>query len=62
MTTTLQETTACINEVAASIGISEEQLIHYGKYKAKINIPEWDEEKIKQSKLILVTSLTPTKS
>lgn len=62
MTAALQETTACINGVAASIGISEEQLIPYGKYKAKINIPEWDEEKIKQSKLILITSITPTKA
>ncbi len=50
-----------IQEVAANIGITEEQLIPYGHYKAKI-IPSWDEEKIKQGKLVLVTAISPNKA
>jgi formate--tetrahydrofolate ligase len=51
-----------INVIAAELGISEEMLIPYGHYKAKINISSFDEEKIAQSKLILVTAITPTKA
>jgi formate--tetrahydrofolate ligase len=50
-----------IQEVAANIGITEEQLIPYGHYKAKIT-PQWDEEKIKQGKLVLVTAISPNKA
>lgn len=50
-----------IQEVAANIGITEEQLIPYGHYKAKI-APQWDEEKIKQGKLVLVTAISPNKA
>lgn len=50
-----------IQEVAANIGITEEQLIPYGHYKAKIT-PQWDEEKIKRGKLVLVTAISPNKA
>ncbi len=49
-----------INEVAAYLGISEEVLELYGKYKAKIPHTEIDPEKVDQSNLILVTAITPT--
>lgn len=48
-----------IDEIAKKLNIAEENLEHYGKYKAKINL---DEEKTNQDqgKLILVTSINPT--
>ena len=49
-----------ITEVAASLGIAEEQLQHYGRYIAKVPESLIDEEKIRQHKLILVTAITPT--
>ncbi len=48
--------------LADQLGLSAEQLITYGKYKAKVQLPGFDERKIAQSKLILVTSITPTKA
>lgn len=48
-----------IDEIAEKIDIPVEQLEHYGKYKAKINIEKGDFEKPK-GKLILVTSINPT--
>lgn len=50
-----------IEKIAAAYGIQEEQLETYGKYKAKVNV-QFDEQKIAQSKLILVTATTPNKS
>ncbi len=50
-----------IQEVAARIGITEEQVIPYGHYKAKI-APQWNEAKIKQGKLVLVTAISPNKA
>ena len=49
-----------IREIAAKLGISEDDLELYGKYKAKIPLNLIDEEKIKKNKLILVTAMTPT--
>ncbi|MFZ4398688.1 MAG: formate--tetrahydrofolate ligase [Bacteroidales bacterium] len=49
-----------IREIAANLAISEDDLELYGKYKAKIPLSFIDEEKIKKSKLILVTAMTPT--
>ncbi len=49
-----------IKEIGDKLGISEDSLEMYGKYKAKIPISLIDDEKIKSSKLILVTALTPT--
>jgi formate--tetrahydrofolate ligase len=50
-----------IAEVAAQIGLEEEDLEYYGKYKAKVNWTVW--EKIKENPdghLILVTAINPT--
>ncbi|MDE7329844.1 MAG: formate--tetrahydrofolate ligase [Clostridia bacterium] len=45
-----------IREIAAKLGLTEDNLELYGKYKAKINV-----EKVKpKSKLILVTAINPT--
>ena len=49
-----------IKKIAEKINVSEEDLELYGKYKAKLPLHLIDEEKIKSSKLILVTALTPT--
>ena len=52
---------APIKEVAASIGIQEEHLELYGKYKAKLTDELWDEIKDRPNgKLILVTAINPT--
>lgn len=48
-----------IKQIAAKINISEHDLEYYGKYKAKINLTE-DNLKDRNSKLILVTSTSPT--
>lgn len=49
-----------IKEIAASTGISNDDLEYYGKYKAKLPLKLIDEEKIRKSKLILVTAISPT--
>lgn len=51
-----------ISEIAKKIDITEDYLHHYGKYIAKIPTSLINEEKIKQSNLILVTAITPTKA
>lgn len=51
-----------ISEIGALMGVPADMLIPYGHYKAKINITEFDEQKIAASKLILVTAITPTKA
>ena len=43
-----------IRDIAKKIEINQEDLEYYGKYKAKIPLSYINEEKIKQSKLILV--------
>jgi formate--tetrahydrofolate ligase len=49
-----------IGEIAALLGIPQDELELYGKYKAKIPLKFIDEERIKNAKLILVTAITPT--
>ena len=49
-----------IVEIADKLGIPLDDLELYGKFKAKIPLYHIDEEKIKKSKLILVTAMTPT--
>lgn len=52
---------APIKEVAASIGIKEDNLELYGKYKAKLTDELWDEIKDRPNgKLVLVTAINPT--
>ena len=48
-----------ISEVAAKAGLAEDQLEHYGKYKAKVDIHTMDDMPSK-AKLILVTAINPT--
>lgn len=50
-----------IKEVAASIGIQEEDLELYGKYKAKLSDELWETVKDRpDGKLVLVTAINPT--
>jgi formate--tetrahydrofolate ligase len=49
-----------IQEIAAKLGVSEEDLRPYGKYVAKLPLKLIDESKMKGKKLILVTAITPT--
>ncbi len=51
-----------ITDIAHSIGISEDELIPYGKYIAKVPIQLIDNESVNRNKLILVTAITPTKA
>lgn len=51
-----------ISEVARSAGIPESCLEYYGKYIAKVPESMIDGKKVKESKLILVTAITPTKA
>lgn len=47
--------------IASSLGINKNDVEQYGKYICKVPLSYIDESKIKSSKLILVTSTTPTK-
>ena len=47
-----------IREVAAQLGLTEDELELYGRYKAKVSLPE----KNRKAKLILVTAINPTAS
>ncbi|HNX65975.1 MAG TPA: formate--tetrahydrofolate ligase [Bacteroidales bacterium] len=49
-----------VTEMAKKLGINEDDLELYGKYKAKLPLSLINEEKILKSKLILVTAITPT--
>ena len=48
-----------IVDIAKSIGISEDDLENYGKYKAKVNIHSL-KDLPRKSKLVLVTAISPT--
>ena len=49
-----------IGEIAEILGIPQDDLELYGKYKAKIPLKFIDEKRVKKSKLVLVTAITPT--
>lgn len=49
-----------INSIAAKIGLTDDDLEHYGKYKAKLPLRLINQAKIEKSNLILVTAMTPT--
>ena len=50
-----------IRDVAASVGIGDDELEYYGKYKAKLGREVWDKFGKKQNgKLVLVTAINPT--
>ena len=48
-----------ISLVAARVGLSEDDIEYYGKYKAKVDLSVMDRAG-KEGKLILVTAITPT--
>ena len=49
-----------IRDIASKLGVSEDDIEMYGKYKAKLPLTLIDESTIAKNKLILVTALTPT--
>jgi formate--tetrahydrofolate ligase len=49
-----------VTSIAHKIGVDEEDIEMYGKYKAKLPLHLLDEEKVANNNLILVTALTPT--
>ncbi|MCI9340767.1 MAG: formate--tetrahydrofolate ligase [Dorea sp.] len=52
---------AHIRDVAATVGINEEELEFYGKYKAKLSDEVWERIKDRpDGKLVLVTAINPT--
>ena len=46
--------------IAKKLGVKEDDIEMYGKYKAKLPLYLLDEEKVANNNLILVTALTPT--
>ncbi|MDE7296615.1 MAG: formate--tetrahydrofolate ligase [Clostridia bacterium] len=48
-----------ISQIAKKLGLSEDEVEYYGKYKAKIDLSV-QERKGEEGKLILVTAITPT--
>ncbi len=51
-----------IKDIAENIGIPREEVISFGRHMAKVPAGLVNPEKIKQSNLILVTAITPTKA
>jgi formate--tetrahydrofolate ligase len=50
-----------IKDIAKDLGISEDEIINYGKYKAKISLDVYKRLKEKKDgKLVLVTAINPT--
>ena len=49
-----------IKEIAAKLGIHEDLLEPYGRYKAKLPLSLIDDNKVRQHHLVLVTAITPT--
>lgn len=49
-----------ISSIAGKLGLNEDDIDMYGKYKAKLPLSKIDLEKVKQSNLILVTAISPT--
>ena len=50
-----------ISQIAEKMGIGDDKLEHYGKYKAKLSLDILEERKEKKDgKLILVTAINPT--
>ncbi len=50
-----------IIQIAADLGLSEDDIEQYGKYKAKISLAAWDKMKQRPNgKLVLVSAINPT--
>ena len=50
-----------INDIAAELGIEENQVENYGRYIAKISTNAIDKAKFKNHHLVLVTAISPTR-
>ena len=66
MKSDIQITRSCnmkrIEEVAAKIGIPADELERYGKYMAKVPLTLIDEERVAHNRLVLVSSISPTRA
>ena len=51
-----------IGDIASQLGINPEQIEPYGRYMAQVPVELIDEERVRQSRLILVTAISPTKA
>ena len=51
-----------IGDIASQLGIDPEAIEPYGRFMAKVPVQLIDDEKIKKSRLILVTAISPTKA
>jgi len=49
-----------IREIAGQLGVTEENLQLYGRYKAKLPLSLIDQDKVKQNRLVLVSAISPT--
>jgi formate--tetrahydrofolate ligase len=49
-----------INTIASKLGIDPDEMEHFGKYKAKLPLTLIDEDRIRKSRLILVSAINPT--
>ena len=49
-----------IREIAAKLGLAEDDIELYGKYKAKVDYNLLKNKHGKKAKLILTTAITPT--
>ena len=49
-----------IAHIAEKIGVDEEKLEYFGRHKAKLPLDLIDDARVKRSKLVLVTALSPT--
>jgi len=49
-----------IANIAKALGIDPDRIENYGRYKAKLPLDLIDESKVKKSKLVLVTAVSPT--
>ena len=50
-----------ISDIAEQLGIAPEKVEPYGRFMAKVPMSLIDEERVKNSRLILVTAISPTK-
>ena len=51
-----------IGDISSELGIDPELIEPYGRYMAKVPVQLIDEDKVRQSRLILVTAISPTKA
>ena len=49
-------------DIASELGIEPELIEPYGRYMAKVPVELIDDNRVKKSRLILVTAISPTKA